>query len=380
MSLLVRRVLLVALALLATGWFEDSVATQVPVTSADVSGPRATLTAAPAIVLPGGVDSNSPAIWSLEGGKSELSVMTSTNGEPRLATGVSLTKLGTAQQVTFVDHPGNGVWMEAVFVDDAGTWYGYYHNENPAIVCGRPDRAIARIGSARSYDGGHTWEDLGVVLEASTDTFACDSPNRYVIGGDGDLSVMLNAAKTELYIFFSQYPKQRAAQGVTVARLVWANRDRPTGRVTVWTDGAWLASRINRTPTVDVFGNTRRIWREYPSGTPLVPTTLAWHDGDGKVDAFWGPSVHWNEAIEQYVMLLNRAADESYSQAGIYVSYAPRLDDPRLWTAPQKLMTGGKWYPQVIGLAPSSGTDKLAGATARLFLGGRSDWNITFSR
>jgi len=306
--------------------------------------------------------------------------MTSTAGVPRLASGPALTRLGAAQDVTFTDPPGNGVWMEAIVADDEGTWYGYYHNENPAVVCGRPDRAIARIGSARSYDRGRTWEDLGVILEAATDTVACESPNRYVIGGVGDLSVMLNAAKTDLYIFFSQYPKQQSAQGVAVARMVWANRARPTGRVTVWTDGAWLASRINRTPALDVFGNTRRIWREYPAGTPLVPTTFAWHDGDGKVDAYWGPSVHWNESIEQYVMLLNRAADESYSQAGIYVSFAPRLDDPRLWTPPQKLMTGGKWYPQVIGLTPGGGTDKAAGGTARLFLGGRSDWTISFSR
>ena len=370
---------LVVLAFLTAGVFPGYVATQTPV-PAETSGPRALLTPASSLVLPGGVDSNSPAIWDLESGVSQLFVMTSTAGVPRLATGPALTRLGSAQAVAFTEHPGNGVWMEAVVADDEGTWYGYYHNENPAVVCGRPDRAVARIGAARSTDHGRTWDDLGVILEAATDTVACGSPNRYVIGGVGDLSVMLNAAKTDLYIFFSQYQKQQSAQGVAVARMVWANRDRPTGRVTVWNDGAWMASRINRTPTVDVFGNERRIWREYPVGTPLAPTTLAWHDGDGKVDAFWGPSVHWNEAIEQYVMLLNRAKDESYSQAGIYVSFAPRLDDPRLWTAPQKLMDGGAWYPQVFGLALGSGTDKVAGATARLFLSGRSDWTINFSR
>ena len=129
-------------------------------------------------------------------------------------------------------------------------------------MCGRPERAVARVGSARSLDQGRTWEDLGVVLEAATDSIACDSPNRYVIGGVGDLSVMLNAAKTDLYIFFSQYQRQVTAQGVAVARLVWANRDRPTGRVTVWTDDAWVPSRINRMPAEDVYGMTRRIWRD----------------------------------------------------------------------------------------------------------------------
>ena len=189
---------------------------------------------------------------------------------------------------------------------------------------------------------------------------------------------MLNPAKTDLYIFFSQYQKEITAQGVAVARLVWANRDRPVGRLTVWNGGAWLPSCLNRMPTVDVFGVTRRTWREYPVGTPLSSTSLAWHDGDGKVDAFWGPSVPWNESIEQYVMLLNRAKDESYAQAGICVSFAARLDGPGLWTTPQRVLTGGKWYPQVMGLTPGSGTDKAAGTTARLFLSGRSDWTTKF--
>jgi hypothetical protein len=77
-------------------------------------------------------------------------------------------------------------------------------------------------------------------------------------------------------------------------------------------------------------------------------------------------------------MLLNRARDESYTQEGIYVSYAPRLDDPSLWTAPVKILNGGKWYPQVVG--SGTGTDKEAGASARFFMSGRSDWVISFSQ
>ncbi len=243
----------------------DSVVTQTP-TPGNAAIPRVSIIPATTLILPGGVDSNSPAIWNITEGAPELAVMTSTHGVPRLSVGPALNRLGAAQDVVISSHPGNGVWMEAVVVDDAGTWYGYYHNENPAVVCERPERAVARIGSARSFDQGRTWEDLGVVLEAATDSIACDSPNRYVIGGVGDLSVMLNDAKTDLYIFFSQYQRQVTAQGVAVARLVWANRDRPTGRVTVWTDDAWLPSRINRMPAEDVYGMTRRIWREYPSG------------------------------------------------------------------------------------------------------------------
>ena len=118
----------------------------------------------------------------------------------------------------------------------------------------------------------------------------------------------------------------------------------------------------------------------YNAATPLIAPTQAWHDGDDKVDAFWGPAVHWNTAIEQYVMLLNRAKDESYTQEGIYVSYAPELDDPTLWTAPQKLMNGGRWYPQVVGSPTGTGTDKLAGASARFFMSGKSEWIISFAK
>jgi hypothetical protein len=62
------------------------------------------------------------------------------------------------------------------------------------------------------------------------------------------------------------------------------------------------------------------------------------------------------------------------------VSYAPRLDDPSLWTAPQKLLNGGRWYPQVIGVTPGVGTDKIAAATPRFFMSGKSEWVISFSK
>ena len=78
--------------------------------------------------------------------------------------------------------------------------------------------------------------------------------------------------------------------------------------------------------------------------------------------------MHWNSAIEHYVMLLNRAKDEEYSQEGIYVSFSPRLDDPSLWTTPVKILNGGRWYPQVIGMTTGSGTDKLAAAVPRFFM------------
>ncbi len=346
------------------------------------SSPHVTLVAAPLLTLPGDVDSNSPAIWDLEDGQRTLYVMTSFAGEPHIAEGRSIELLGKTEAIEFSGVPRVGLWMEAVVSDEVDTWYGFYHNEIPATACGRTDRAIARIGAARSVDHGRTWQDLGIVIEATADSIACRSSNRYVIGGVGDLSVSLDATGTNLYLFYSQYQAQPSAQGVAVARLLWADRDCPVGRIDVWRDGVWLPARAQWTAPEDDGShfNGRGLKWEYPVGTPLVLAAQAWHDNDSVVDAYWGPSVHWNQSIQQYVMLLNRAKDENYTQEGVYISFAPRLDDPRLWSPPQRLLTGGKWYPQVIGLTEGRGTDKSASTVARLFVGGRSEWFINFSR
>ncbi len=320
-------------------------------------------------------------VWDLEDGLHKLFAMTSHSGVPSIASGASVDRLGAIGGVSLLPHPGHGVWMEGVVSDEVDTWYGFYHNEWPATACGRPDRFVPRIGAAKSTDRGRTWQDLGIVLQATPDTTACDSPNRYVIGGVGDLSVMLDAGKKYLYVFYSQYQKQPDVQGVAVARLLWADRDRPAGRVSIWRAGVWEWNAGRRELVGTVPGTMRRkLEWIYPAATPLVPPTQAWHDPDKKVDAFWGPAVHWNTGIEQYVMLLNRAKDENYSQEGIYVSFAPRLDDPALWSTPQKLINGGKWYPQVVGSSLGTGTDKIAGTSARFFMSGRSDWVISFFR
>jgi hypothetical protein len=344
------------------------------------SVPRTTLTAASTVYLPGAVDSNSPVMWDLEDGRRTMFVMTSSDGVPRIASGPSVDRMSVASDVAMTPHPGYGVWMEAVVFDDVETWYGFYHNEWPALRCGREDRMVSRIGAARSTDRGRTWQDLGAVIQSPQSATACWSTNRYIIGGVGDLSVMLDEDKKYLYIFYSQYQIQPQTQGVAVARMQWADRDRPAGRLELWREGIWEPDAGRREFQQTIPGSMRRrLEWIYPAATPLVAPSHAWHDGDDRVDAFWGPSVHWNTALEQYVMLLNRSKDESYGQEGIYVSYAPRLDNPALWTPPVKVLNGGRWYPQVVG-SGSGGTDKQAGASARFFMSGRSDWVINFVR
>jgi hypothetical protein len=325
--------------------------------------------------LPGRVDSNSPAVWLLDEGISQLRVLTSSAGVVSLSVGTEARTLGPATPVEWTTHPGHGVWMESVLVAEDGTWYGYYHNEIPATVCDRQDRMVPRLGAARSVDAGRTWEDLGVILEAPEGWHACATRNRYFVGGVGDAVVVRDSTSQYVYLFFSQYSRSASAQGVGVARLAWADRDEPTGRVEVWTSDAWLPARHEvRTGT---HGEPTARWA-YDAGTPLWPVLQPWHDGNASNDAFWGPSVHWNASLQRFVMLLNRAANDQWAQDGVYVAFSTSLENPRGWTTPVQLLDGGTWYPQILGLESGQGTDTWGTWRARLFIGGSSNYFVDF--
>jgi hypothetical protein len=332
--------------------------------------PSARLVSASRFDLPAEIDSSNPAVWALVDGAARLFVISSWGGIPVRTSGPSLDSLRAEGPVGFASHPGHGVWMEAIVPDDAGAWYGYYHHERPAELCGRPDRQLPRIGAMRSSDNGQTWHDLGVILDAPPSSEACASTNRFVLGGVGDVTAALDAESKDLYLYFSQYTRDGGTQGVAVARLAWADRDAPVGKAAVWNDGAWL-------PAIES-ASTDTGW-EYPSGTPLVPSERPFHDRSGTNDVFWGPSIHWNTHLEQYVMLLNRAKDDQFGQEGIYVAFSPTLH-PAGWSAPAKIRSGGGWYPQVIGDEVGTGTDRRAGRRARFFQTGRSDRMIEFER
>jgi hypothetical protein len=305
-------------------------------------------------------------------GQQRLFVFASESGVTTRIEGADVSELTARGLVAFDGHPGYGVWIESIVPDIDGTWYGYYHNELPANVCGDPQRAIPRIGAARSSDFGVTWKDLGIVLEAPRGSHDCASANEFFVGGVGDFSVMLDHDQQYLYIFFSQYPSRESRQGVSAARMAWADRDAPQGRVSVWVrNQTWLPPRATNARTGERYA--------YSAGAPIYRVAESWHDATS-VDAFWGPSVHWNTYLQQYVMLLNRAQDAQWTQEGVYVAFTERLHDPGTWSIPQRLLGGGAWYPQVVGLEPGTGTDREAGERARFFLGGQSSYVIAFAK
>jgi hypothetical protein len=232
-----------------------------------------------------------------------------------------------------------------------------------------------RIGAARSDDRGVTWTDLGPILEMPASAVDCTTSNYYFVGGVGDFSVLLGPARDYAYIYYSQYDEAGDRVGVAAARMAWADRDQPAGRVDVWNDGAWL-------PPSEVAASEEPFdvaW-EFPMATPIFRTTNRWDDGRAGVDVFWGPSIHWNTSLNTYVMLLNEAVSDTWEQGGIYVSFNDRLDAPDQWSTPALVARGGGWYPQVIGLDPTTGTDTYAGGVARFFMSGKSEHLIVFGR
>jgi hypothetical protein len=217
--------------------------------------PIARLVPAPQLAVPAAVDSNVAMTWDLVDGVWQLFAFPSSSGIPMRLEGPSLEGLQPAGPLAIVG-PGHGIWFESIIPDETGTWYGYYHHEVPAFECGRADRSIPRIGSAKSTDRGVTWQDLGILLEAPPGSAACGSANRYVIGGVGDVSVVLAPDGIDLFFYYSQYSRVPAEQGVMVGRLAWADRDAPAGRVTTWNNGTWLpARRVARPPTTSPRGS-----------------------------------------------------------------------------------------------------------------------------
>src|SRR5262249_33710320 len=81
-----------------------------------------------------------------------------------------------------------------------------------------------------------------------------------------------------------------------------------------------------------------------------------------------------------YVMLLNHAGSVAFDQEGIYVAFGSAIDNPAGWSSPVRVIPGGAWYPQVLGLRSGSGTDSEAGQDARFYMAGHSEALIRFAR
>jgi hypothetical protein len=309
------------------------------------------------VAIPFRVDGNSPSVWLGD----RLLFFTS-DSRPVIASGPDLYRLGFPEPVVLDSDEHTPMWIESAWVDSDGTIYGWYHNE-PRGVCAGDSLTAPRIGAVVSYDGGTTFHDLGIVL-ASGDAVDCGAKNGFFGGGHGDFSVILDREGTYFYFLFTSYGGSVNGQGIAIARMAFEDRANPAGAVFKYFNGAWGEPGIGG-----------RI-------TPIFRSRVSWQRED--TDSFWGPAIHWNTYLEQYVMLLNYTCCEpGWPQRGIHVAFNPDLSKPGGWSTPALLLTdipyGVGYYPQVMGLGPGE-NDTIAGQVARLYVHGGSRWLVVFYR
>ncbi len=309
---------------------------------------------APTVRFPSETDSNSPAFWD----DHELVLYNSTGLGPVRSTGSDEFDLSASQPVVLGQSVHKPYWIESAWRDGDGTVFAWYHHEPPP-VCKNSRLTAPEIGALISRDGGHSFEDLGIII---TSGFAnnCDAQNGYFAGGNGDFTVALGRKRDYFYFLFSNYGGPTDAQGVAIARMPFHRRHSPHGSVEKYHSGAWLEPGIGGLVT------------------PIFSATVPWESPNA--DSFWGPSVHFNTYLKKFVMLLNRSCCSPWwPQEGVYVSFNDDLSNPAGWTAPSRIFEGGSWYPQVLGNG-QNGTDAKAGRVARFYMNGASNWQIVFTK
>jgi hypothetical protein len=304
--------------------------------------------------MPAPVDSNSPALW-LNG---ELRLFNSTSRGPIRASGPSQFALDSTQKVLMNPIYPWPYWIESVWQDPNGLVYGWYHQEFGPCPSGNY-LAVPRIGAAISYDGGETFLDMGSII-TSGELPDCDARNGFTAGGIGDFSVILDQQHKYFYFLYSSYSGRLENEGICIARMPYESRLFPNGRVQKYYRGAWAEPGMQG--------------RE----AAIFPATVSWQRAN--TNSYWGPSIHWNTYLQKYVVLLNHSCcSPGYPQDGIFITYNSDLSNPKGWSAPVRLLSDSGWYPQVIGM-DSNGSDQLAGKTARLYIAGKSRWQIVFDQ
>ncbi|MBM3737574.1 MAG: hypothetical protein FJW39_17475 [Acidobacteria bacterium] len=303
------------------------------------------------IRLPGISDSNSPAHW-----RDGRIYIYQSDGLPIMTFGDSQFEFLKTRGVLLSTYERTPLWIESTWADDDGTLYAWYHHEQ--TVCA--NLSAPRIGALVSYDGGTSFFDHGIVLE-SGDAVDCSAGNGYFAGGHGDFTVLLDHERKYFYFYFSNYAGPLGSQGVAAARMEFARRDNPRDAVFKFHDGQWEEPGLG--------GRT----------TAVMPATRSWAGTDA--ESYWGPALHWNYHLNQFVMLLNRVCCEpGWMPTGIWISLNPDLSNPAGWSEPRQILPAelSGWYPQVIGLGPGD-TDKQAGRVARFYMGSDSYWEIIFN-
>lgn len=295
------------------------------------------------------------------------------------------------------------VWFETIYQDkkdpSGKTLYALYHNENypqtfpfdpttgkgyinlnwPEGLTGKTTAAaVCRIGIMKSINGGHSWENKGIVLEDNQERMILKPYNNSVTfaGGVGDPSAV--ASGDYLYIYYGEYGypdkydslkynpnKEHEGQCVSMARIKLSDLDEPTGKAKRW-DGEHYAASYDGI------------------GKPIQSLQIPLVEGGGPTSNinskyYWGPSVSWNNYLKAWVMLMAKSEGRSWKGSSIYISFNQNeiLDEhnSQQWSKPKLILTkpgSTLWYPALQPIADSNATkQKLTtfnlGEKARLF-------------
>ncbi|MGE3975487.1 MAG: hypothetical protein AB7F59_13260 [Bdellovibrionales bacterium] len=366
--------------------------------------------------FPAGSDSNSPLVW-----QGDTLIAFNSAGHPWRSQGGTLFELGKAERVEYINGNNGGRWMEAVIADpnQQGVLYGFYHNEpnieDPTqqekvglcstavarpleaeidgIIDPNARRTVPRIGAAISLDSGVSWVDMGIILDVNPQLLllgqqCLHSQNAYFIGGHGDFSVIADKNNQYVFIYFSNYTGLLQDQGIGVAYLNWSDLSAASEQVrrilsSPTRDQELSRINVHRT-TIQAHKYITSGWNQPGLGgyvsaiNPAFAAKRSWHEP--VTDVYWGPSVHFNTYLNQYVMLLNHTvlSNASWKQESVYISFSDAIENPEGWSPPVKLYTGVNWYPQIVGAPSERGTDKEAGQQAYFFLGGNLLGQVRF--
>jgi hypothetical protein len=270
-------------------------------------------------------------------------------------------------------------WFETIYQDPTDktgkTLFALYHNENypetlpydsitgkgyinykwPQGLTGpQSPAAVCRIGIMKSIDGGHSWENKGIVLEDLQPRMILkpfNTSNTFA-GGVGDPSAV--ASGDYLYIFYGEYgfpgtydsasyraENEWKGQCISIARIPLADLNDPVGKARRW-DG----KNFNAPPD--------------GVGHPISSLQIPLEEGGGAASSptggfHWGPSVSWNTYLNQWVMLMGHVTGPSWKGSKIFISFNPnpdlsKGDNAQQWTKP-KLLIDKKgyivWYPSL---------------------------------
>jgi hypothetical protein len=255
--------------------------------------------------------------------------------------------------------PGSSLplWVEATWRDEDGTVFGWYHHE-PTPSCRANALVAPQIGALVSHDGGQTFTDLGPVITTQYRE-DCDSRNGFFAGGHGDFAVIVDESKSFFYFVFSGHGTDPQTSGIAMARMAYADRLEPGGRVWKFYNGLWDQPGLH--------GKT----------TPLWSPALQPCEGE----AWAAPSIYWNSYLREYVVLAHHSCSRAgpVPSAGVYISFLRDVANPALATAPQKLLDTQERRARIAGEDPNRQLRQV-GKTARLVLNGRSVWELEFSR